>query len=898
MAVSNNTVNTEFRTTSTGSAGRAADEVARMNRELSRAGTSARAIRSGFESADRQVSRLDRTINRLNVGLAAFATFTISRALTDLVGGFVTALVEAEKLEIQIASLTGSTEQATRQIAQLRQLSLDLGERDVNALANAYAKLANLGLDGSVEALTEFADLSAGLGRGLPELIEAVADASTREFERLKETFGIVARQSGDEVALTFRGVTTTIENTSDAIVEYLRTISRDNFAGQAVAQVETLGGSFRELGNTLVQIGIEIDQFFRISQGLALLARGTSDFGQDLFNLRGVSGEQEKIEATLRQQLLIEEQITNIKQLRASGTITESNATSKLNVLISRQATLTAILATQQESLGVARQQAQQVADDNAADQAINAINREAGAVSILVDELNKRVNARKEELTVVEEIDQLINRTLVQERQFPGLDLSVARRDLRRYREAAIAAAQETERLSNIDTNLENFQRLEQSLATPIERALTAYREGIDTLATQGIAATSDLASRLQDNLVNALRQSLGVDPLTASTAASTAQIAAYNQALADAISQGGQVAIAAQTIANRDIISAQERFSADLERLRDRANPFEAANDAILDGQRLFNAAYRDATNEQRALLEENSALIRASALNNLSTDFLPDSVGLTQGINLINAEVERLSASLDGFSSDDRANVLLQFFTQLREQLSSDLNLDQVDQLVAALNDANLTDLANQVVSDSDRRTNEERLKSADQLYDQLQTLRARDVELERLSADQRRGIAARSASEILGIFDENSRSIFELKKILDLGIIANDAVRAVSAELASPGTFADKFLRIAPIAAKFATLLAEVQSREFGSGAGTSSAASGSGGGSNAAVGQPTVSNSGNAGAFTVNIFGNVLDTNGSFRKEVVDSFRTALNNDEITERDLQVIRRT
>ena len=44
----------------------------------------------------------------------------------------------------------------------------------------------------------------------LDDMVEAVADATTGEFERLKE-FGIRASSQGDKVALTFRGVTTTV---------------------------------------------------------------------------------------------------------------------------------------------------------------------------------------------------------------------------------------------------------------------------------------------------------------------------------------------------------------------------------------------------------------------------------------------------------------------------------------------------------------------------------------------------------------------------------------------------------------------------------------------------------------------------------------------------------------
>ena len=43
--------------------------------------------------------------------------------------------------------------------------------------------------------------------QNLDQFIEAIADATTFEFERLKE-FGIKSKQIGDDVQFTFRGQT------------------------------------------------------------------------------------------------------------------------------------------------------------------------------------------------------------------------------------------------------------------------------------------------------------------------------------------------------------------------------------------------------------------------------------------------------------------------------------------------------------------------------------------------------------------------------------------------------------------------------------------------------------------------------------------------------------------
>jgi hypothetical protein len=79
------------------------------------------------------------------------------------------------------------------------------------------------------------------------QMIEAVADASTGEFERLKE-FGIKAKSEGDNVALTFRGVTTEIGKNSEEIQEYLLAIGETQFGDAMQNQMERLPGLLSNL--------------------------------------------------------------------------------------------------------------------------------------------------------------------------------------------------------------------------------------------------------------------------------------------------------------------------------------------------------------------------------------------------------------------------------------------------------------------------------------------------------------------------------------------------------------------------------------------------------------------------------------------------------------------------
>ena len=102
--------------------------------------------------------------------------------------------------------------------------------------------MKNLGLEPTTASLISFSNTAASTGKDIMQFVEAVADAATGEFERLKE-FGIKASVSGEQVAFTFKGVSTSIKNDADSITKYLENIGNTDFAGAATAQMETLNG-------------------------------------------------------------------------------------------------------------------------------------------------------------------------------------------------------------------------------------------------------------------------------------------------------------------------------------------------------------------------------------------------------------------------------------------------------------------------------------------------------------------------------------------------------------------------------------------------------------------------------------------------------------------------------
>ena len=85
----------------------------------------------------------------------------------------------------------------------------------------AFIKMANQGFVPTREEMVKLGDLASTTGKSFDQLTEALLDAQTGQFERLKE-FGIKASSQGDKVTFSFREQQTTVDNTNSAIQKYI----------------------------------------------------------------------------------------------------------------------------------------------------------------------------------------------------------------------------------------------------------------------------------------------------------------------------------------------------------------------------------------------------------------------------------------------------------------------------------------------------------------------------------------------------------------------------------------------------------------------------------------------------------------------------------------------------
>jgi len=188
----------------------------------------------------------------------------------DKIIGFTKEVIavtaEFQKLEAVLKNTLGSNSAAQGALTRIKEFAAQT-PFSVQELTQSFVKLANQGFTPTNAQLRKLGDLASSTGKNFDQLTEAIIDAQTGEFERLKE-FGIRASKAGDNVTFTFKGVQTQTKFTNDAIRQYILSLGDlDGVSGSMAAISGTLGGQISNLGdawdNLLNTIGTNLAPVF-----------------------------------------------------------------------------------------------------------------------------------------------------------------------------------------------------------------------------------------------------------------------------------------------------------------------------------------------------------------------------------------------------------------------------------------------------------------------------------------------------------------------------------------------------------------------------------------------------------------------------------------------------------
>lgn len=217
----------------------------------------------GQRKVEKSLGSIGDAGDKMKTRMTAVAA-AVSAALSAIaIDAFTSKIIAAQRqFDVMFASLktmTGGADQASAAWAKLVEFAAKT-PYSLEQAVQGFTKLKALGLDPSERAMTSFGNTASAMGKDLMQMVEAVADAATGEFERLKE-FGVKAKAQGDNVSLTFQGVTTTIKNSASEITEYLTKIGEVQFAGAMSDRMKTLDGDISNLDDSMQALYLSISQ-------------------------------------------------------------------------------------------------------------------------------------------------------------------------------------------------------------------------------------------------------------------------------------------------------------------------------------------------------------------------------------------------------------------------------------------------------------------------------------------------------------------------------------------------------------------------------------------------------------------------------------------------------------
>ena len=217
-------------------------------------------------SNQKRIARLEKSLGRatkatIGLGSAAKIAATAFAAIgfTRLVGSVVNTIRQFQDLRQTLITIEGDANKAAQAFDLIREFTsgttFQLGE-----VTNAFITFKNAGLNPTAEFMTNIGNIAAGMGKRIDDVAKAVFNATTGEFEMLKQ-LGIKVKTEGDKLTVNFRGTAFNIKNDGQEIIDFLSEVGRVKFAGAIERQAQTLSGAFSNMKDEFAIAANEIGE-------------------------------------------------------------------------------------------------------------------------------------------------------------------------------------------------------------------------------------------------------------------------------------------------------------------------------------------------------------------------------------------------------------------------------------------------------------------------------------------------------------------------------------------------------------------------------------------------------------------------------------------------------------
>lgn len=196
-------------------------------------------VKVDTRQADNALGGLRNRVSGLGTALKALAGAFVVRELVQTIRQF-------QDLRQTLITIEGDAEKAAKSFDLIKKFTAQTTFQ-LDEVTKAFITFKNAGLNPTAEFMTNIGNIAAGMGKRIDDVAQAVFNATTGEFEMLKQ-LGIKVKVEGDKLRVNFRGTATTIENDGRSIIEFLNNVGKVNFAGSIERQSQTLTGALSNL--------------------------------------------------------------------------------------------------------------------------------------------------------------------------------------------------------------------------------------------------------------------------------------------------------------------------------------------------------------------------------------------------------------------------------------------------------------------------------------------------------------------------------------------------------------------------------------------------------------------------------------------------------------------------
>ncbi|TDL99620.1 MAG: hypothetical protein C4K58_06930 [Flavobacteriaceae bacterium] len=237
---------------------KAADKLQAIAKAAGVADLSVDKFSKGLSNTETRANRLKGVLGGMKGAIAAAFTGVAAAAIFSVGSNIVSVTAEMQKFEAVLTNTFQSAEKGKKAIGFITNFAAKTPFQ-VDELTDSYVKLVNRGFSPTYSEMTKLGDLASSTGKGFGQLTEAILDAGTGEFERLKE-FGVTAHKSGDKIKFSFKGVTTTVQDSEASIRNYILSLGDlKGVQGTAAIVANTLGGRLSNLKDSWTQLAAKI---------------------------------------------------------------------------------------------------------------------------------------------------------------------------------------------------------------------------------------------------------------------------------------------------------------------------------------------------------------------------------------------------------------------------------------------------------------------------------------------------------------------------------------------------------------------------------------------------------------------------------------------------------------